>query len=179
MSAFHSFTPRLELHEPYCLRHGFWHCSCGIWIVYKLDPHCRVNCPLPSLSLSADVMQGSVLEVFPATSRLRRIPHKECNNVGAPCTLSDPSLFLGWNCRCVLNKCLSFWQGPKAEDRAQVASKEVKLPNSAPTILDNQDAQIVRFLFCLIFLVGIIHEYNHKLHLASLLYLFSYPGNMF
>ncbi|KAG0620095.1 hypothetical protein M758_4G188900 [Ceratodon purpureus] len=31
---------------------------------------------------------------------------------------------------------------PKAEDRAQVASKEVKLPNSAPTIIDNQDAQI-------------------------------------
>jgi hypothetical protein len=36
-----------------------------------------------------------------------------------------------------------FWQAPKAEDRAQVVSREVRLPNAPPTTLDDQDAQIV------------------------------------
>ncbi|BBN13132.1 nuclear pore complex protein Nup205 [Marchantia polymorpha subsp. ruderalis] len=35
-----------------------------------------------------------------------------------------------------------FYPGPKAEDRQQVLSKEVRLPNAPPTILDNQDAEI-------------------------------------
>lgn len=56
----------------------------------------------------------------------------------------------------VLSNFICNLQGPKAEDRAQVVSKEVRLPNSAPTILDNQDAQIVRLLFCYLLLVGII-----------------------
>ncbi len=38
---------------------------------------------------------------------------------------------------------VGFWQAPKAEDRAQVVSREVRLPNAPPTILDDQDAQIV------------------------------------
>jgi nuclear pore complex protein Nup205 len=35
-----------------------------------------------------------------------------------------------------------FWQAPKAEDRTQVVSREVRLPNAPPTTLDDQDAQI-------------------------------------
>jgi hypothetical protein len=35
------------------------------------------------------------------------------------------------------------WQAPKAEDRAQVVSRDVRLPNAPPTTLDDQDAQIV------------------------------------
>jgi hypothetical protein len=38
---------------------------------------------------------------------------------------------------------VGFWQAPKAEDRAQVVSREVRLPNAPPTTLDDQDAQIV------------------------------------
>ncbi|KAL2621518.1 hypothetical protein R1flu_001723 [Riccia fluitans] len=34
------------------------------------------------------------------------------------------------------------YPGPKAEDRQQVLSKEVRLPNAPPTILDSQDAEI-------------------------------------
>jgi nuclear pore complex protein Nup205 len=37
---------------------------------------------------------------------------------------------------------VGFWQAPKADDRAQVVSREVRLPNAPPTILDDQDAQI-------------------------------------
>ncbi len=38
---------------------------------------------------------------------------------------------------------VGFWQTPKAEDRARVVSREVRLPNAPPTTLDDQDAQIV------------------------------------
>jgi nuclear pore complex protein Nup205 len=34
------------------------------------------------------------------------------------------------------------YPAPKAEDRAQVVSREVRLPNAPPTTLDDQDAQI-------------------------------------
>ena len=39
-----------------------------------------------------------------------------------------------------LNFCM---QPPKASDRAQVQSKEVRLPDSGPIPLDDQDVQIV------------------------------------
>lgn len=41
---------------------------------------------------------------------------------------------------CFLNFCM---QPPKASDRAQVQSKEVRLPDSGPIPLDDQDVQIV------------------------------------
>lgn len=61
------------------------------------------------------------------------------------------------------------YPGPKAEDRAQVASREVRLPNSAPTILDNQDAQIalklsedynLNEIYCVGLLVSAHQEWN-------------------
>lgn len=35
-------------------------------------------------------------------------------------------------------------QAPKASDKAQVQSKEVRLPDAAPISLDDQDVHIVR-----------------------------------
>lgn len=42
-----------------------------------------------------------------------------------------------------LKKTLRFLQPPKPSDRAQVQSKEVRLPDSRPLSLDDQDVQIV------------------------------------
>lgn len=58
---------------------------------------------------------------------------------------------------------------PKAEDRAQVQSKDIRLPNSAPTLLDSQDAQIALKLsddyylnetYCVSLLVAAHQEWN-------------------
>lgn len=56
-----------------------------------------------------------------------------------------------WNC---VSFYAIFLQGPKAEDRQQVLSKEVRLPNAPPTILDNQDAEIVNNIQLQLFPAG-------------------------
>lgn len=49
-------------------------------------------------------------------------------------------------------------QPPKPSDRAQVQSKEVRLPDSGPITLDDQDVQIVSFPFFLLFLLYILFK---------------------
>lgn len=56
-------------------------------------------------------------------------------------------------CEVEILNLFSFWQPPKQSDRAQVQSREVRLPDSSPISLDEQDVQIVSIGF-IYFFVG-------------------------
>lgn len=55
------------------------------------------------------------------------------------------------------------FQPPKPSDRAQVQSREVRLPDSPPISLDDQDVQIVSFVTVLIFLTDMSLSYYNAI----------------